>query len=45
MSEKIVHLDDELRKLKAREADMDSGLEAAAADKAALLAAQVGVKV
>lgn len=40
MSEKIVLLDDEARKLKAREADFESRMDQLVADKAALLATQ-----
>ena len=43
VSEKIVLLDDELRKLKAQAADMDSAREGLVADKTALLSAQVGM--
>lgn len=40
VSEKIVLLDDEARKLKAREADFESRVEMLTADKAALLTVQ-----
>ena len=40
VSEKIVLLDDEARKLKAREADLDARAEQLLADKTTLLAAQ-----